>query len=395
MNTSSRLDLDDRFSLASGGRLFEFLRRLDVRQKGMPRVAQRVITLILIVWVPLLLLSLIQGFAFGRQVAEPLLNDLDINIRCLVVVPLLIMAEFTVDPELAGVIKQFINSDLVPPREIPRFESALHATARLRDSSWVEIALMVVALVVSYQAINAGLHDGRSSWLGTISGTTEHMTIAGWWYGLVSGPIQRFLLYRWVWRLLIWCVLLWRISRLDLILRPTHPDRAGGLLFFGYGQVSFTLVILAASAIASAHVGERIIWQSGDLGSYKVLLAGFIALCMVLILGPLVVFNRKLWAAKVRGLQQYGLLGGKYTASFDKKWIRREAEDQPLLGTGDIQSLADLGNSYENICKMKIVPVSRGVVLGVLAAAVAPLLPLLLFHFSVEDLFLKILDMLA
>src|SRR6185312_10712319 len=118
---------------------------------------------------------------------------------------------------------------------------------------------------------------------------SEHLTIAGWWYALVSSPIQRFLLYRWVWRLLIWSRLLWRISRLDLQLLPTHPDGAGGLLFLGYGQVAFAIIIAATSFIASAHVGERILRQSAELSSYKVVLGVYVCLCLVLILGPLLV----------------------------------------------------------------------------------------------------------
>ena len=395
MNTSSRSDVNDDFLLSGGGRFYQLLKRVGNRQRGAAQVTRRVVVLILIGWVPLLLLSLTNGLAFGNQVAEPLIHDLNTNIRSLVVVPLLIIADVVVDPNLAGVVKTFVNSDLMAPGQGPGFQLSLNRIARLRDSPWVEAVLLVAALIASYQIIRIDLHDGRSSWLATTSGTAEQITIAGWWYGLVSGPIQRFLLYRWLWRLLLWCGLLWRISRLDLHLIPTHPDRAAGLMFFGYGQISFAIVVFAAGAIASAQIGEQIIWQSAELSSYKTLIVGYVVLCVALILGPLLVFSTKLWAAKLQGLREYGVLGQKYTQSFDKKWIRGQAaEAEPLLGTGDIQSLADLGNSYEIITKMKIVPVNRRVALGLLGAAVAPILPLLLFRFSLQDLLLKILNML-
>jgi len=395
MNTSSISDVNDDFLLSGGGRLYQLLKRIGNRQRGGAQVAWRVVVLILIGWVPLLLLSLVNGLAFGNQVAEPLLHDLNTNIRSLVVVPLLIIADVVVDPNLAGVIKTFVNSDLMAPGQGPRFQLTLNRIARLRDSPWVEAVLLVAALIASYQIIRIDLHDGRSSWLATISGTAEHITIAGLWYGLVSGPIQRFLLYRWLWRLLLWCGLLCRISRLNLHLIPTHPDRAAGLMFFGYGQISFAIVVFAAGTIVAAQIGEQIIWQSAELNSYKTLIVGYIVLCVALILGPLLVFSTKLWAAKLQGLREYGVLGQKYTQSFDKKWIIGQVtEAEPLLGTADIQSLADLGNSYEIISEMKIVPVNRRIALGLLGAAVAPILPLLLFRFSLEDLFLKILNML-
>jgi hypothetical protein len=50
--------------------------------------------------------------------------------------------------------------------------------------------------------------------------------------------------------------------------------------------------------------------------------------------------------AKRHGLLEYARLGSEYTGDFDRKWLReaRPAEET-LLGTADIQSLADLSNS--------------------------------------------------
>jgi hypothetical protein len=61
-----------------------------------------------------------------------------------------------------------------------------------------------------------------------------------------------------------------------------------------------------------------------------------------------------------------------------------------FLGTGDIQSLADLGNSYGFVREMRLVPFGLNDV-GLLAAmAAAPLLPLTLTIWSVEELLVHI-----
>lgn len=54
--------------------------------------------------------------------------------------------------------------------------------------------------------------------------------------------------------------------------------------------------------------------------------------------------------ARVRreGLEEYGFLAQRYVESFDRKWID--------LGTGDIQLLADLGNSYQVVREVRVVP---------------------------------------
>src|SRR4029077_1947007 len=138
INTSFRSDVNDDFLLSGGGRFYQLLKRIGNRQHGAAQVTGRVVVLVLIGWVPLLLLSLMNGLAFGNQVAEPLLQDLNTNIRSLVVVPLLIITDVVVDPNLGSVIKTFVNSDLMAPGQGPRFQLTLNRIARLRDSPWVE-----------------------------------------------------------------------------------------------------------------------------------------------------------------------------------------------------------------------------------------------------------------
>ena len=41
---------------------------------------------------------------------------------------------------------------------------------------------------------------------------------------------------------------------------------------------------------------------------------------------------------------------------FERKWVKDGGATDGLLGTGDIQSLADLGNGYELAKKMRVVP---------------------------------------
>jgi hypothetical protein len=53
-------------------------------------------------------------------------------------------------------------------------------------------------------------------------------------------------------------------------------------------------------------------------------------------------------------------------------------KDEALLGTSDIQSLADLGNSYAVVREMQVVPFNRNDVILLVVATVIPLLPLLL-----------------
>jgi len=112
------------------------------------------------------------------------------------------------------------------------------------------------------------------------------------------------------------------------------------------------------------------------------------------ILGPLLMFAPALANAKRHGLGKYGTFGMQYVRDFDRKWLGGTRPDEPMVGSGDIQSLADLGNSYETLNEMRLVPfnLSNAVVLA--AAVLIPIAPLLLTMISLEALLERMLQVL-
>ena len=99
------------------------------------------------------------------------------------------------------------------------------------------------------------------------------------------------------------------------------------------------------------------------------------------------VFTPQLARAKRQGLRDYGALAERYVREFDAKWLRGGAPaDEPFVGSGDIQSLADLGNSYEVVRTMRLVPITKEAVLRLAAAPLLPLVPLLLTMIPLEEL---------
>lgn len=221
------------------------------------------------------------------------------------------------------------------------------------------------------------------------------LTAAGWWYYCVSAPIFQLLMYRWLWRFVIWSNLLRRIANLDLQLFPTHPDHAGGLSFLGLGQAKFAVIILAASSVMAASIANRVLYGGESLVSFKFMMAIFVVINVAFFLGPLMVFTPKLAALKRKGLLEYGVLATAYVQSFDQKWLRGDNEqNEPLLGTGDIQSLADLSTSIENIGNMKTFPFNLGIVKSLIVAAALPFLPLVATIIPLKDLLKQIMGIL-
>jgi hypothetical protein len=129
--------------------------------------------------------------------------------------------------------------------------------------------------------------------------------------------------------------------------------------------------------------------------SFKLQIAGVVAFFVFAILIPLTMFTPQMARAKRKGLAEYGQLAQDYVEKFDRKWVRRDGEaSEDLLGTGDIQSLADLGNSYSVIGEMRSVPFKVADITRLAAATAAPFVPLLLTVWSPEELVLRLVKLL-
>jgi hypothetical protein len=115
----------------------------------------------------------------------------------------------------------------------------------------------------------------------------------------------------------------------------------------------------------------------------------FVVAGVILAFGPLLVFAGQLWDSQIRGRYQYGSLATDYTRQFQARWFDRPERDD-VLGTADIQSLADLRNGYDVVAKMRIVPFGPRAVIAVAAAALIPMIPVALLGIPLPELLGKL-----
>lgn len=385
-------DVQD-FSLVHGGPLFQLLLRSRLSSDSLALVARRVIVFVLITWVPLLALAAHDGHLLDGDVAVPFLLDGETHIRFLVVVPLLLVAELVVHRRLMPVVRAFLDRDLIREADDDRFDAAVNSAFRLRNSVLAEVLLF--ALVYGVGVLVVWRHYTAldvSTWYAHVSAGRHRLYSAGIWYAYVSLPIFQFLLLRWYYRLYIWIRFLWQVSRIELSLVPTHPDLLGGLGFLGNTVFAFSVLLVAHGAMLAAQIANRIFFAGAALPDFKEEIFVMLVFLLCLVFGPLLVFSPQLSRAKRRGLLEYGALAERYVRDFDGKWLRgRAQQSDPLMGSADIQSLADMGNSFAVVRTMRLAPFGRDAVLELAACVLVPLAPLLLTMMPVEDLLRKLL----
>lgn len=375
-----------------GGPAYRFMQRIGIIRGEDPSVLRRIVGFLAITWVPLLVLSLWDGTALGPTPRQSFLLDFAGYARFFIAVPLLIIAEVVVGPLLISAAGQFVQTGFLRPEDYPAFDRAIVSAVRWRESIGAELVLAGLALIGPWTLTAETLYGGdATTWHAITTDAGARLSLAGLWYQFIAVPILQFFWFRWLWRLAIWSRFLVAVSRLNLNLVPTHADQAGGLGFLGIAHVSWGIFAIAVSSILSADAAFRIVFEAAQLETFKL---PFIALLLgteVICLGPLLAFAPILTRSRRDGLRDYGMLVARYNREFHEKWLLGKApEGESLLGSADIQSLADLGGSFEFIRQMKPVPFSLRVMLQLAVLAAIPALPLLPLVMPWEEI-LKIL----
>lgn len=378
------------------------LRRKLLGEDSQPMaIGTRIALLIGLLWVPLALLTLVEGTFWGDAVAVPFLKDVVPQVRLLLAMPLLVAAHLVIDPGITEVVHNLQRSGVIPGGSKPQFDDALRELERGRDAVWPDVVMLVLAYLLSfvlhpgYDALIGG--NAASSWRWWTSGEEVGLTGAGYWYALVSAPVFQLILYRWVWRFLIWARFLFQVSRVPFTLHATHPDRSGGMGVLGRGQQTFVIVFVAFACVMASTVAHNIFIDGIKFHESRPEIMAFIAVCIVVIYSPLLFFVGDLYRARRRGLSEYGALGHRLSEAFYSQWIQGASSDvgAQLKSSPDPSTLADYAGAFDTVRQMRVIPVTfRGIVTVAIILAI-PFLPLYLTEVSLTDLMQKLADSLV
>jgi len=355
-------------------------------------VARRAVALALVTWLPIAIWAALEGRALRGAVAEPLASHFGIHVRCLVAIPLLVLAEGMSHAVTRRLLPQFARAGLVAESERGRFVEVLAGVARLRDRTtpWIVLAglLATILLVTPEPAANHEL-----VWAGE---PRTGFGFGGFWFTWVTRPIFTTLLLAWLWRLVLVFLLCARLAKLDLSLSPTHADGAGGLGFLETLPFAFSPVVLALSVVLASRWSHDVLYHQVHVDALRMPMIAFGVACLVLFLAPLLPWQRVLAATKRKAELEYGALVAEHGRLVRRRWIERApVADDALLSAPEIGPVADTFPLYEAVRKMKIVPIGRRSLIAILLPAALPQIGVLGIEIPVKDLLLGLLKTLA
>ncbi|HEX2446212.1 MAG TPA: hypothetical protein VHJ77_19850 [Vicinamibacterales bacterium] len=377
------------FSLVRDDPPFRWHQRIGlVPRSGGLGVGRRAIFWTAVAWLPVALWAWSQGAVVVRpgHAPEPLLQHFGVNARLLLGIPLLIIAEAVAHGILSRQIPYFVDARLVKPDDIPRFDAIVARAVRLRDRAtpWVIILGLALAWALT------GTLPGHLLWLPDEAPWAAR-DFGGFWHAYVARPIFLVLLLGWLWRVILLAILFKGIAALDLVLVPTHPDRAGGLGFVERSAAAFSLVVLAPAVVTAARWAHDAGFHGLDVHSLYPVMGTALVATLVVFLAPYLMFSGPLLRARRQALLDYGALVARHGAAVRGKWILGEVKpDEPLLSAPEIGPVADTITLYEAVSRMRPVPIGAVGLLAIAVPVALPFLGVLAVQIPVKDMLLEL-----
>jgi len=361
-------------SLVRGGPFYRAQEAVRLLTPERWNLGRRILLAIGIGWLPLVLITLL----FRREMIRSLLTDYMINVRMLIAVPILLIGQVLMEHVLRIIVRHIHSAVLLLPAEETKEHLTILKLIRLRDSIVAEGVIVAIAYA---HFVIAKSHAGMDHiWAVSGVATGTHLSMAGWYYALVSQLLYQLLLGISLWKWVLWICFLFRLSKLDLQLVPTHPDEHGGLGFLGMSPIAIAPTIFVASLAIGSTWRTQILHDGAHLMNFKIDAIVWLVVVLLISMGPLALFVPRLTNLRRQGILQYGALGQLHSTEFHKKWILNniKGHEEEFLTAPEVSTLTDFATSYENVEKLKPFPLDQGTMIGVILATVLPMLPVIL-----------------
>jgi hypothetical protein len=351
------------FSLVRGGPLYRLLERSRVVGPGRRSATRAALAFVAATWIPFTLMAL----AERSGLAASLVRDPSVHVRLLLGIPCCLFADALFDERCTFAVDRFAEGKLAAERDRAQVSRIARWGERLGDRSIVEAIFLALAFAGGLQALSTGASGYVRSGGGDSSASAAYQ-----WYALVALPAYQYFYVRTLWHWVIWSLVLWRLSRLDLRLMATHPDRSGGLGHLVDPTIGLGVFAFGLSAVLATAWGRSSGWSRAELSVHAVTVIGLILLLLTVAFGPLLSFSHHMYRDRLEAFRQYSLLSLSVTRWFHRRWVE-QPPDASVLERADVSVLCDLDDAYAHLQQMRVYPFGVRAVLPLIYAFLIPM----------------------
>ena len=354
-----------------GGPFFELQRRLGMLREDALLAGRRAALFVALAWGVPFLLSLVEGSAFTLADGRAYLLDFGAWARFFIAIGLFMLSEQQIEYGLNGKLGQLVRAPILAPDSFAAAASAVVRALRLRDSRAAEIICLGLAIVGTVVWLGRLTTSDNSSWAVQIAGDSAHVTLAGWWSVICSAPLFYFLLFRGLWRYIVWAMLLWRIASLNLRLVATHPDGKGGLAFLAEYPNAYSMFVFGISSGFAITVVRHVFEANISSVTFGYIVTAWLAIVFAFFAFPLLAFSKPLAELKDRSAEVLGAQATRYHRAAERALIGRN-----LAANDSVEAAApavpDPSAQFAASRKLSIFLMSRSAVAPLAAAALVP-----------------------
>lgn len=313
--------------------------------------------------------------------------DTTTNIRFLLSLPLLILSFNFIQKKFLWMCTLFTESMIVRKEDKETFiKSTLFGKRLTQISRYDFLPLILVFIFSSFEFMKK---NEISSW------EWRHENIfSTYWFYFVSLPLYQFFFLKFFIFLLSLWRFFFRLSHMNLDLRPSDPDAMGGLRFLSQFLNSFLFSILAISSAAAAGAAQMIIQDNLDIQGLKIIFVVFAVILMMLLTGPYFLFFKVMIRAKIEGLHLFNVLSSRQQRDFEDFWFNKAPLENDSLKSESFSALADFSTVYDRALSMKPLPLRIHDLIPLAFALFVPFLPVLALEMPWKLIFSQTLKMI-
>jgi hypothetical protein len=368
MEVVGRQQAED-FLASHGGPFYELQARLRMLSAEALRVRSRAAIFVALAWGVPLLLGLPSSLSL-RGGREAYLLDLSAWARFFLAIAAFVLAELPVEGQLRSKLAQFLRAPILAPESQAMAAAAVTAALKERDSRLAEIVALVLGAGAGFFAYHSLESEASSSWAIVHGVDGARLTAAGWWSVFVSLPLCFFLLFRGLWRHLVWARLLRRIAGLELRLVATHPDGKGGLGFLAEYPNAYTIFVFGMSMVVAAALARNLVQSSVSVSALSIVMGGWLAIVLALFAYPLAAFTPRLARLREDTILRLGAEATRFHRAAERKLLGGNVAAD---SSGEAEETgADPTKTFDTTRKLSLFLLSRAAILPVTAAALIP-----------------------
>jgi hypothetical protein len=368
-NTSS--DIGE-FLASRGGPFFELQLRLRMLHENALHAGRRAAIFVALSWGAPLLLSLVEGQAFGHKDGHPYLFDYGAWARFFIATGLFLLTEQQVEEGLRAKLDHFVKARIIAPGSLAEAAQAVATALKQRNSPIAEFVCLALAIGAAIGWLFRLLAMDASTWAVDVTDAGARVTLAGWWTVIFSVPLFYFLALRGFWRYAVWAMLLWRLASLELRLVANHPDGKGGLGFIAEYPNAYSMFVFGLSSAVAVPVVHHVFENGVSSVTFGYIITGWLAIVLAAFCFPLLAFAKPLSELKEKSLQILGAQATDYYRQTERALIGRNAVggDDPQNDPSPI--IVDPSAQFAVTRKLSVFVMSRAAVVPVAACALVP-----------------------